>query len=133
MSFNNNEDLNISFSNELNENDTSDNDSNSDSDTSEIDTNEEKPQFENNTITIFGEQKGKRSNTYIAGLKVDETTRKEYLKKLKGKHGCGGSIKDIVYNDVEQTVIQLQGDQIVNAHSFLKDLKLTQKIITKSF
>ena len=134
-----NENLNTSSYNDSSDNDSSDNDS-SDNDSSDNEINTSEPTNElddtlvdSNIITIFGEQAGKRSNTYVVGLNIDDTLRKEYVKTLKKKHGCNGSIKKIKYDDIEQIVIQLQGNQITKVHTFLKEIGVKQKIIVKPF
>jgi len=128
------EDKDNDSENSDNDSENSDNDSeNSDNDNDSDSDNEDAVavKFDDSVITLFGDKKGKRSNTYIAGLKVDESTKKEYLKILKKRHGCNGTIKSVLYNDKEQIVIQLQGDLIDKATSFLKEMKVSQKIIIK--
>ena len=125
-----NSDTEINEDNSDNESEQSDNDSEQ-SDNDNDDDSDIAVKFDDNVITLFGDKKGKRSNTYIAGLKVDETTKKEYLKTLKKRHGCNGTIKSVLYNDKEQIVIQLQGDLIDKATTFLKEMKISQKIIIK--
>jgi translation initiation factor 1 (eIF-1/SUI1) len=120
-----------SSENDSSDNDSSDDDSNEEPNTAEPNNKLDDPLFDSNIITIFGEQAGRRSNTYVVGLNVDKATREEYLKTLK--KGCGGSIKEIDYNEIKQTVIHLQGDQIAKVHAFLKKIPVQQKIIVKPF
>ena len=107
--------MSLFFNNDKCNNESSDSDNeSSDSDNESVDSNDsiesnkdtcEKVNFDDN-ITLFGEKKGKRTNTYIAGLLIDNTQKKLYLKTLKKRHGCNGTIKSILYNEKEQDVIQ---------------------------
>jgi translation initiation factor 1 (eIF-1/SUI1) len=119
----------------------SDNDSSSDSlsddnesdDSGELEELDDKPtSLENdNTITVFGDKNGRRTNTYIVGLNTTDELRKSYLKSLKTKYACNGSIKKITYDNVEQIAIHLQGDQILNVKAFLIKEKVQQPINVK--
>ena len=84
-----------------------------------------------NTIIVFGNKNGRRTNTYIIGLNTTDEIRKSYLKSLKTKYACNGSIKKITYDNIEQIAIHLQGDQILNVKAFLIKEKVQQPINVK--
>ena len=127
-------DTNKSFSDEsedesdnVSSSDSSDNESNE----SEDELNDNPTSLKNdNTITVFGDKNGRRTNTYIVGLNTTDEIRKSYLKSLKTKYACNGSIKKITYDNIEQIAIHLQGDQILNVKAFLKE-KVQQPINVK--
>ena len=79
-------------------------------------------------IVVFGEKNGKKANTYIVG--VPEEERKTTLEQMKKKFGCGGSIKTIIYEEEERTVLHLQGDKVRNAGEYMKST-VKDKIILK--
>ena len=85
-----------------------------------------------NVITVFGNKKGSKTNTYIVGLNVTDEIRKKYLKALRVRYACGGTIKMILYNDIDQIAINLNGDQIQNVKTFLLKEKVQQPINIKS-
>ena len=90
-------------------------------------------QFDTKVI-IFAEQKGKHINTYIVGLEgisKDNPTILKYLKMLKTSHGCNGTIKQVLHESENKPAIQLQGDLIKEARTFLKQMKIVQKIKIK--
>ena len=128
----------ISFDDEQSDNDSS-SDSLSDNELSglenELEDNLETKLNDNleidNTIIVFGDKNGRRTNTYIVGLNTTDEIRKSYLKSLKTKYACNGSIKKITYDNIEQIVIHLQGDQILNVKTFLIKEKVQQPINIK--
>lgn len=71
-------------------------------------------------IEIWVEINGKRKNTFITGLPFEEDQMKEHLKNLKKKHGCNGSIKETVVENVSITTLQLQGDHLDNIIDYFK-------------
>ena len=62
------------------------------------------------SIQIWSEEKGRKTETYISGWDIDETTLKQHLKSIKHSKGCNGSIKDKEINDDKVKVILLQGN-----------------------
>ena len=131
-------DTNKSFDDEDSDNDSSsdsydESDDNESDDSGELEELDDKPtSLENdNTITVFGDKNGRRTNTYIVGLNTTDELRKSYLKSLKTKYACNGSIKKITYDNIEQIAIHLQGDQILNVKAFLIKEKVQQPINVK--
>lgn len=80
-------------------------------------------------IEIWVETSGKRKNTFITGLPFDEDQLKEHLKNLKKKHGCNGSIKETVVENVSTTTLQLQGDHLDNIIDYFKKYAINNIII----
>jgi len=137
----------FSFDDEQSDNDSSsdslsDNDS-SDSSGSEDESDDKPRNLENelddklssleidNTIIIFGNKQGRRTNTYIVGLNITDEKRKKYLQLLRKQNACSGTIKKITYDNIEQIAIHLQGDQILNVKAFLIKEKVQQPITVK--
>ena len=93
-----------------------------------------KPQFDT-TVYIFGQQKGRFTNTYIVGLNgltKDNPVILKYLQVLKSRHGCNGTIKQVLHESENKTAIQLQGDLIKKVRTYLKkEIKIDQKIKIK--
>ena len=72
-------------------------------------------------IDIFCNQRGRRSDTYIAGLnKLDQM--KILLKDLKKKFACNGSIKTVLYNGIDTLVVHLQGNHIAFLEKYLQTM-----------
>lgn len=80
-------------------------------------------------IIIFGQKKGRRTNTYIINWKISEDELKSSLKNMKKKYGCNGSIKMVNYEGNDIKALQLQGDQIAKAHVYLISLGIMNIII----
>ena len=80
-------------------------------------------------IIIFGQKKGRRTNTYIINWNIAEDELKNALKNMKKKYGCNGSIKMVNYEGNDIKALQLQGDQIAKAHVYLISLGITDVII----
>lgn len=65
-----------------------------------------------NIIEIWGEDRGRKSDTYISGLNLSKEDMFEHLKKIKKSKGCNGSIKESIdENGVNGLIIHLQGNQ----------------------
>lgn len=79
-------------------------------------------------ITIFGEKKGKKINTYIIGINqyphAGDVDMKHILENMKKKFGCGGSIKTVNYENRDWTAVHLQGDQLTKAFTCLNALNM---------
>jgi translation initiation factor 1 (eIF-1/SUI1) len=90
--------------------------------------------FESNTINtkientynieIWTELCRRKTNTYILGWTLDENQLKYHIKFIKKKNGCNGTIKKMLINEVENTVILFQGNHI----DFIKKYLLEQGI-----
>jgi translation initiation factor 1 (eIF-1/SUI1) len=63
-------------------------------------------------IEIWVEIMGRKKNTYISGWNIPEASLKEHVKYIKKKNGCNGTIKKIIIDNIEKTVMLLQGDHI---------------------
>jgi translation initiation factor 1 (eIF-1/SUI1) len=70
-------------------------------------------------VTIWKEQSGRKTNTYITGWNIDINEMKDHLKVFKNKNGTNGSIKKCVENDEEMLKVQLQGDYVDKFFDFL--------------
>ena len=85
--------------------------------------------FNDNKITVFCEKSGKRCNTYIVGWNTTDDEHKNALEKMKKKFGCGGAIKNVIYEGVETKALHLQGNVVIKAGEYLKSIKLDNLII----
>ena len=85
-----------------------------------IDIKEEEEMFDD-MIDIFCNQRGRRSDTYIAGLN-NLVQMKSLLKNLKKKFACNGSIKTVLYNDIDTLVVHLQGNHIAFLEKYLQNM-----------
>ena len=72
-------------------------------------------------IEIWVEINGRKKNTYVSGWNISEDQLKEYLREIKKKNGCNGTIKTISNDTTNEliTVMQLQGDHINYMFDFL--------------
>ncbi|MCE5299837.1 MAG: hypothetical protein LLG37_03055 [Spirochaetia bacterium] len=65
-------------------------------------------------LKVFLEKRASKQVTVISGLHTCGTARLEAMaKEMKGKFGCGGTVKD--------GRIELQGDVVGKAKGFLRD------------
>lgn len=78
-----------------------------------------------NPVEVWVETNGKRKNTYISGLPFDEKEMKEHLKNLKKKHGCNGSLKEVMVENTPVNTLHLQGDHIDNIIDYFNQHKIT--------
>ena len=62
------------------------------------------------TIEVWSEVRGRKSDTYIYGWNLDETMLKEHLKNIKKKRGCNGSMKELIKETGPIKVMHLQGN-----------------------
>ena len=85
---------------------------------------ESKEELFTNEVIIWIETHGKKKNTFIKGLNLDENVLKEHLKNIKKKHGCNGSLKD--------NVLQFQGDHIINIKLYFNSIGITNITINSS-
>lgn len=77
--------------------------------------------FDDMNVTIVIERRGRKTNTYIVGWKLEQTVIKEHLQKMKKKFGCNGSIKTITYDNEEVEVLHLQGEHTPKILEYLKE------------
>ena len=70
-------------------------------------------------VTIWKEQSGRKTNTYITGWNIDIIEMKDHLKVFKNKNGTNGSIKNYEENGEEKKKVQLQGDYVEKFFNFL--------------
>ncbi len=77
-----------------------------------------------NPVEIWVETNGRRKNTYISGLPFDEKEMKEHLKNLKKKHGCNGSLKEVMVESTPVETLHLQGDHVDNIIDYFKQHKI---------
>ena len=91
-----------------------------------FDNNEEETKEElfTNEVTIWIETHGKKKNTFIKGLNLEESILKDHLKNIKKKHGCNGSLKD--------NVLQFQGDHISNIKLYFNSIGVLNITINSS-
>lgn len=69
-------------------------------------------------ITIWKENRGRKTNTYVTGWNLEKDELKGYLKEFKQKHGCNGSLKEDEANDGYK--LHFQGDKIDQIIELLK-------------
>lgn len=76
----------------------------------------------NSNLIIQTQQRGRKTNTFLAGWNISKEVLKEHLKNLKRKHGCNGSIKTTIISGIEyDNCLHLQGNQINNIVDYLKE------------
>jgi translation initiation factor 1 (eIF-1/SUI1) len=86
--------------------------------------------FKEEKVTVFCEKNGRRYNTYIVGWNANDDEIKSTLEKMKKRFGCGGAIKMITFEGVENTkALNLQGNFVVKTGEFLKSLNIQNLII----
>jgi len=84
----------------------------------------------NNQLVIQTENRGRKTNTFLAGWEISREQLKEHLQKLKRSHGCNGSIKKTTISGVEcENVLHLQGDQVDNLLTYLDSIGINTKDI----
>lgn len=76
-------------------------------------------------VTIYATQNGRKKNTYIIGLKNSQEEQLVFLRNMKRKYGCNGSMKNVTYEGVDVPALHLQGDQIKKAKAFLAEQNIT--------
>ena len=85
------------------------------------------------SVVVFCEKSGRRYNTYIVGWNAEDDDLKNALEKMKKKFGCGGAIKKINYEGVDNVkALNLQGNFVIKTGDFLKSLNI-QNLIIKEF
>ena len=88
-------------------------------DTESKDTGNKDTIFEKKT-DLFGERRGKKTNTYIANWNIDIGELNKHLQNLKKSCACNGSIKTILYDNINTLVLHLQGNHIHNCEQYLR-------------
>jgi translation initiation factor 1 (eIF-1/SUI1) len=72
---------------------------------------------DNNLIEIWSQERGRKIDTFISGLPYTVAELNMFLKEIKKKKACNGSIKEITKADGTYMCIHVQG----NLKEFLKD------------
>ncbi len=80
-------------------------------------------------VTIFATQNGRKKNTYIIGLENSQEEQLVFLRNMKRKYGCNGSMKVVSYEGVNVSAIHLQGDQIKKAKAFLTEQNILNVVV----
>ena len=80
-----------------------------------------------NNITIWKENRGRKTNTYITGWNIDIDDLKSYLKEFKQSKGCNGSIK---IEDDDTHKLHFQGDKIDDFIEFMLSKGIDKDTIT---
>ncbi len=80
-----------------------------------------------NNITIWKENRGRKTNTYITGWNIDIDDLKSYLKEFKQSKGCNGSIK---IEDDDTYKLHFQGDKIDDFIEFMLSKGIDKDTIT---
>jgi translation initiation factor 1 (eIF-1/SUI1) len=63
-------------------------------------------------IEIWSEDRGRKSDTIISGLPLTKEELLSHVKIIKKKKGCNGTIKELVGDDGNTSlIIQIQGKQ----------------------
>jgi translation initiation factor 1 (eIF-1/SUI1) len=64
------------------------------------------------TIEIWLEERGRKSDTFISGLPLSEAELNTHLKIIKKKKGCNGSVKESISDDgTTKLLIHFQGNK----------------------
>lgn len=85
---------------------------------------------EDTSVVVFCEKSGRRYNTYIVGWTASDDDIKNALEQMKKKFGCGGAIKKITYEGVEDIkALNLQGNFVIKTADFLKSKNIQNLII----
>ena len=81
-----------------------------------------------NNITIWSENRGRKTNTYITGWNnIDVNNLKDYLKEFKQSNGCNGSIK---IEDDNTIKLHFQGDKVNDFIEFMLSKGIDKDSIT---
>jgi translation initiation factor 1 (eIF-1/SUI1) len=80
-----------------------------------------------NTIEIWTENRGRKTDTYIYGLIYNIDELKHHLKVVKKKFGCNGSIKTIIKDSENVQVFHIQGNHKNNMINYLIDLDFSKE------
>ena len=85
----------------------------------------------NNTsiIEVWVEERGRKSDTYVSGLDIDDIELKKNLKLIKKNKGCNGSIKEIIKEVGKVKVLQLQGNHKDYVIEYIKNTGIDESII----
>ena len=79
-------------------------------------------------ITIKGESRGRKADTYIINWELSEEDEQTHLKKMKKSFGCNGSIKFVDFDGKKDIkALHLQGDKIQDAKKYLISLNINIK------
>jgi len=86
----------------------------------------EETQFESTNIIIWKENRGRKTNTYISGWKLEENELKDYIKQFKKAKGCNGSLKV----DDNNFILHFQGDKVKELIEFMISKGVNKEYIT---
>jgi translation initiation factor 1 (eIF-1/SUI1) len=90
-------------------------------------------QQEQNTVvevvTIFGARSGRKINTYTIGLENSQEEQRAFLRIMKRKFGCNGSMKLVTYEGIDVPALHLQGDQIKKVKAFLAEQNILNVVV----
>jgi translation initiation factor 1 (eIF-1/SUI1) len=78
-----------------------------------------------NTIEVWVEERGRKSDTYVSGWNINDTKLKENLKAIKKSKGCNGSIKEI--ENIK--VLHLQGNHRDYLIEYIKNTGINESLI----
>lgn len=95
-------------------------------DDSENINNIEETTFESTNITIWKENRGRKTNTYISGWDLEENQLKDYIKQFKKAKGCNGSLKV----DDDNFILHFQGDKVNELIEFMISKGVNKEYIT---
>ena len=82
-----------------------------------------------NSIEIWVEERGRKSDTYIYGWNIEESELKTHLQTIKRKRGCNGSIKMLTKETGPIKVMQLQGNNKDFVINYLKTIGIDEENI----
>jgi translation initiation factor 1 (eIF-1/SUI1) len=80
-------------------------------------------------VTIFGARSGRKINTYIIGLENSQEEQRTFLRIMKRKFGCNGSMKIVAYEGIDVPALHLQGDQIKKIKAFLTEQNILNVVV----
>ena len=86
--------------------------------------------FDDETLLISIERRGRKQNTFLSGWEITEDELKIHLKNLKKTLGCNGSIKTHKINGEETTVLHLQGNKSDKVYEYLIGQGIDEKVIS---
>jgi translation initiation factor 1 (eIF-1/SUI1) len=81
-------------------------------------------------VVVYCEKSGKHYTTFIVGLNSSDDEYKKILQILTKKFGCGGAIKNIIYEGKDGTkAITIQGNFVVKTGEHLKKLNIKNLVV----
>ena len=89
-----------------------------------------KQDFEDESILIVVDRRGRKQNTYISGWNKEVQELKTHLKNLKKNLACNGSVKEHLIDGENKIVIRIQGNHLVKIKEYLIDNGVTESNIS---